>query len=371
MKTNFIVFLLLVLFWTSGFVQSASVALDKRQWSKTDFSKTTIDLDEIMSGGPPKDGIPAIDDPRFVSIKDAANWLGDHEPVIVLEMGNEVRAYPIQILIFHEIVNDEISGIPVSITFCPLCNAAIVFKRTISGKILDFGTTGNLRKSDMVMYDRQTQSWWQQFTGTGIVGYYAGAELEQLPATIVAFNSFSTNFPAGIVLSKRTGYSRPYGHNPYRGYDDIDGKPFLFFDPIDKRLRPMERVLAVMHSGINKIYPLSKLGKKSVVNDVIGRQPVVIMSEYGMLSALDQADIQSSRSIRSAKAYSRYLDGKKLRFIARPDGIFDIETGSRWNIFGQAQQGPLKGKRLESLDSGVHFAFAWLAFKPDSLIFRP
>jgi hypothetical protein len=170
----------------------------QREWPRTDFGKRTVPLSEIESGGPPKDGIPAIDRPRFVAPAEAGRWLDPREPVIVFERGGEARAYPLQILMFHEIVNDVIGGVPVAVTFCPLCYASLVFDRRVDGVVLDFGTTGKLRKSDLVMYDRQTESWWQQFTGQGIVGRYAGTVLTQLPATIVAFDEFRRAFPRGV-----------------------------------------------------------------------------------------------------------------------------------------------------------------------------
>lgn len=139
-------------------------AAQSDEW-RTDFTKHTVPMEEIVSGGPPKDGIPAIDDPDFVSIRDAGRWLDGREPVIVVENAGDARAYPYQILIYHEIVNDVVGGRPLSVTYCPLCNTALVFERRHGERLLDFGTTGRLRHSDMVMYDRQTESWWQQATG--------------------------------------------------------------------------------------------------------------------------------------------------------------------------------------------------------------
>ncbi|MEQ8193857.1 MAG: DUF3179 domain-containing (seleno)protein, partial [Rhodospirillales bacterium] len=152
----------------------------QEKWPKTDFSRTKIDLSEIISGGPPKDGIPSIDRPRFTPLGNAGN-LAPTEPVIGLIVNGDARAYPLRILMWHEIVNDEVGGVPVAVTYCPLCNSAIVFKRTVQNRVLSFGTTGLLRHSDLVMYDRQTESWWQQFTGDAIVGKLTGQELQMLP----------------------------------------------------------------------------------------------------------------------------------------------------------------------------------------------
>ncbi len=129
------------------------------EWPNTDFSKSLVDLNEIISGGPPKDGIPAIDEPKFVSPKEAIEWLDAREPVIAVVIKDDARAYPLQILIWHEIANDVVGDVPVLVTFCPLCNSSLVFDRRVNGRVLDFGTTGRLRKSDLVMYDRQTESW--------------------------------------------------------------------------------------------------------------------------------------------------------------------------------------------------------------------
>ena len=340
-----------------------------QEWRKTDFSKRTVALEEIQSGGPPKDGIPAIDRPRFATIEAAARWLDPREPVIVFEHSGDARAYPLQILMFHEIVNDTVGGAPVAVTFCPLCNASIVFDRTVKGVALDFGTTGKLRKSDLVMYDRQTESWWQQFTGKGIVGHYAGADLRQVPSTIASFSDFRGAFPQGRVLSRETGFIRPYGRNPYRGYDRVGDYPFLFSDPVDPRLPAMERVLGVAADGIVRVYPFSALSAIRIVNDQVGSQPIAVFTVAGMLSALDAEVIRNSRRIPAAAAYSRVAGDRVLNFELRGNRMIDRETGSQWDIFGKAVAGPLKGERLKPADSGVHFAFAWLAFHPASEIY--
>ncbi len=358
--------------WLLHSIQPAPAQLSMSgEWPNTDFTITTVDLGEIMSGGPPKDGIPAIDDPKFVSVAESDRWLHDREPVIVVRVREHVRAYPLQILMYHEIVNDSIAGVPLSITFCPLCNASIVFDRRVNGETLDFGTTGRLRKSDLVMYDRQTESWWQQFTGTGIVGVNAGVELTRHPASIVAYRDFKTAHPEARVLSRDTGFSRPYGRNPYRGYDRIEDRPFLFRDPVDPRLPPMEYVINVSVGDRHRLYPFSMLKQFPVINDHLEGEPIAIFSRDGTLSALDEGRIVASRLIPSATAFSRRLeDGRELVFAAEDGAIVDEQTGSVWNLLGQAVTGPLAGKQLRPADSGVHFAFAWLAFNPDSEIYR-
>lgn len=339
------------------------------EWPNTNFDNRTVELSEIMSGGPPKDGIPAVDNPSFVSVSQASAWLNDQEPVIAVTVGDEARAYPIQILMYHEIVNDSLAGKPLTVTFCPLCNASIVFDRRVGGDILDFGTTGRLRKSDLVMYDRQTESWWQQFTGTGIVGDHSGTELKRHPANIVAFGDFKTAYPSAEVLSRETGHSRPYGRNPYRGYDSITDQPFLFRDPVDPRLPPMEYVLNVSINDRDRLYPFSMLEQAPVVNDEMEGVPVVIFSRHGTFSALDGSSIVGSRLMPSATAFERRLAGEVLSFSLSEGHIVDDQTGSRWDLLGNAVAGPYKGARLTPANSGVHFAFAWLAFNPDSEIY--
>ncbi len=338
------------------------------EFPKTDFEKRTVELSEIMSGGPPRDGIPAIDLPRYATTDEASKWLDPDEPVIAVERGGKARAYPLQILIWHEIANDELGGVPISVTFCPLCNSAIVFDRRLDGAVLDFGTTGRLRLSDLVMYDRQTETWWQQLTGEGLIGEHAGRELARLPAAIVAWNDFRAAFPNGSVLSRETGHTRAYGSNPYSGYDSAT-QPFLFRDKPDPRLPAMERVLHVIAGGTERIYPFGAFTDEPVINDEVGGEPVVVMSRSGTLSVLDERTIADSRRIPSAAAYSRRQGERVLEFEVREGRIADAGTGSVWNLFGEAVEGPLAGSRLEPRSRGDHFAFAWLAFHPDADVY--
>ena len=340
------------------------------EWPDTDFSRSLVDLDEILSGGPPRDGIPPIDKPAFVTPTSASDWIDPREPVIVVSLADDTRAYPLQILTWHEIVNDTVADVPVSVTFCPLCNASIVFDRRLDGRVLDFGTTGRLRKSDLIMYDRQTESWWQQFTGRAIVGEMVGNMLTRIPASIVAFEDFRKVHPHGMVLSRDTGHTRDYGRNPYPGYDNIDRHPFLFKGEVDSRLPAMERVLNVSIGSTHRLYPFSVLVGAPVLNDEVAGEAVVVFSRAGTLSALDASAIEDSRTLPSATAWRRDLDGRMLTFASREGAIVDTDTGSRWSILGVAVDGPLAGRHLQPAPGGVHFAFAWLAFNPDSSIYR-
>lgn len=215
----------------------------KPAWPETDFTRSAVPFSEIRSGGPPRDGIPSIDAPRFAPAPEAGG-LAATEPVISLRIGGDARAYPLRILIWHEIVNDTVGGVPVAVTYCPLCNSAVVFDRRLDGRTLDFGTTGKLRNSDLVMYDRQTGSWWQQFTGAGIVGAMTGKALKALPARVESFARFKERFAAGRVLVPGDPGLRPYGVNPYRGYDTAE-RPFLYDGAYPEGIAPMAYVVRV------------------------------------------------------------------------------------------------------------------------------
>ena len=342
--------------------------ISTRRWL-TDFTLHTVPYSEIRSGGPGRDGIPPIDSPQFATFEDAGEWLRDDEPVIVFEHAGDARAYPLQILIWHEIVNDVVGGLEVSITFCPLCNSAIAFDRNFEGEILDFGTTGNLRNSDLIMWDRQTESWWQQFTGEGIVGVHSGKRLALVPSAINSWADFRAAYPGGKVLSRNTGFERDYGINPYLGYDRADNPPFLYNGPTDGRLPPKERVVAVSIGGEDAAYPFTLLEVERAVNDVVGGESIAVFFKPGTRSALDGTIIAQSRDVGATGAFSAVLDGERLTFSFDGENIVDDATGSVWNIQGHAVSGPLEGKALKKIVHGDHFWFAWGVFKPNTRIY--
>jgi hypothetical protein len=337
----------------------------------TDFSKHSVPYSEILSGGPPKDGIPSIDEPQFIPVNEADEWLKDREPVVFVQVGDDARAYPIQILMWHEIVNDTVGGEPLLVTFCPLCNTAIAFKRTFDGTVLDFGTTGRLRYSNLIMYDRQTETWWQQATGDAIAGEHTGAQLEFYPASMISWEDFKSLHPDGKVLSRDTGNQRDYGRNPYLGYDDINQTPFLYDGSTPDQLPPMARVLTVDINNDAVAYPYEILREIKVINDTIGGEDVVVFWTEGTASALDTRNIPEGHDVGSAVAYSRFLYGQILEFTFADGKILDTQTGSEWNIFGIAIAGEMKGRQLEPVISINHFWFSWAAFKPETRVFQP
>lgn len=272
---------------------------------KTDFAKHTVPLDEFRSGGPGKDGIPALGDPDLVSVANADTWLAPREPVIELMLGDQARAYPLEILVWHEIVNDTVAGTPVAVTFCPLCNTALVFDRRVDGRPLWFGTTGNLRNSDLVMYDRETESWWQQFGGEALVGELAGTKLRELSARIVAWEDFARRHPDGLVVSRHTPYERAYGSNPYTGYDSVDSPPwFPAANADDKRLPPKERVVFIERAEDAVAVPLSWLAQKERVVVDVGAERLEVVFAGTANSALDSGDIADGRPVASAQVRS-------------------------------------------------------------------
>jgi hypothetical protein len=337
----------------------------------TDFDQHTVPYEEILSGGPPKDGIPAIDNPEFVAVAEADEWLQPQEPVILFELNGDVRAYPLQILTWHEIVNDVVGDVPVTVTFCPLCNTGIAFERTFNGQVLDFGTSGRLRFSNLIMYDRQTETWWQQASGEGIAGEFAGRQLTFLPASVIGWSEFKGAHPKGKVLSKDTGFARDYGRNPYVGYDDVNRSPFLYDGPLTPgQLPPMARVLTVDLNGEAVAYPNDALSEVHVVNDTIGGIDVVVIWEPGTASALDASAIESGRDVGSAAVFEREADGQTLDFRFEDGKTVDAQTGSEWSVLGEAESGTLAGSKLTPVVGVNHFWFSWAAFKPDTRVFE-
>ncbi len=273
-----------------------------REWPTTDFSRTIVDLGEIRGGGPPKDGIPSIDAPRFVAVGEIAGDLEPGEPVMSVVLGDDARAYPLRILMWHEIVNDTVNGVPIAVTYCPLCNSGVVFERTVAGTPTTFGTTGKLRHSDLVMYDRASESWWQQFDGRAIVGERVGTELERLPARLEAFAEFADRHPRGAVLVPTDARARDYGRNPYVGYDSAP-RPFLFDGSYDGPGSPLMRVVAV--EGLDRAYSLELVRAAGAVVD----EPFVIRWRPGQRSALDTARIAEGRDVGTVTVQRQRADG--------------------------------------------------------------
>lgn len=333
----------------------------------------TIDLSVLRSGGPPPDGIPAVDDPRFHRAS-TVDYLGENDPVVALEIDGDARAYPLDILIWHELVNDTVAGIPVSVAYCPLCNSVTVYDREIDGQVLDFGVSGLLYNSSLVMYDRQTETLWSHFTGEPLYGALSDAELVSRPATIVGFGTWQAEHPDGLVLNRDTGNERDYGANPYPGYDDVDAQPFLFEGDVDGRFTAMTRVVGVETTDRTAAaaFPLLELRERGVVTSGLAGDEIVAFWVPGSASALDDQQVSGGVDVGATGVFSPVVDGETLTFSAAVTDddtvITDDGTGSTWNIFGEATSGELVGTQLDQLVHIDTFWFAWVTFHPGTTV---
>ena len=345
------------------------------QW-KTDTTQSTVGMSEFTVAVP-KGAFQVLNTPKFIRAERGRNSYFRHEPVIGVAIDGMAKAYPLSVLTVHEIANDTLAGVPVLVTYCPLCNASVVYDRQLNYKghkrVLTFGVSGMLRHSDMVMYDLQTETWWQQLMGDALVGALAGTELKVIPSLVVSVEEFFQQYPNGEILSPETGIAGGYGQNPYVDYDDPSGSPYEAFfdkDKVNKRLPPMERVVDIESKGQRKIYPFTAISKKGVINDTFNSKHIVVFYKSGTVSVLDERDISKSRNVGTATLFNAVLDGQKLTFRKQGELFKDQQTESTWNITGRSTAGPLKGKQLRIEPHSNHLAFAWLAFYPESEIYK-
>lgn len=286
---RFIKPVLAAIFLSMGSSLSANPEFWVHEWPNTDFENTSVgNWVEVMSGGPPKDGIPALNDPEMIDVSDESK-ISEREPVLTVEIaGSRPRAYPIRYLIWHEIVNDVVGDVPVAVTFCPLCNSGMVFDRRVGGELRTFGVSGKLRNSDMIMFDRETESWWQQAIGTGIVGVHNGDELLQLPAWMESWSEFRDRNPKGLVMAE-PDWPRQYGRNPYVSYDSST-RPFLYSGenpPHD--IAPLMRVVRVGE----RAWPMDRLAAETEISEA----GLVISWNAGQASALDASQIAQGKDV--------------------------------------------------------------------------
>jgi hypothetical protein len=268
----------------------------KAEGWRTDFDKVTVDLGRVLSGGPPRDGIPSIDDPQFIPASEESS-LDDREPVIGLSIGGDARAYPIRIVTWHEIVNDTVGGVPVAVTYCPLCNSSLTFDRRVGGDVLEFGTTGKLKDSNLIMYDRTTDSWWQQFSGNAIAGVHAGEQLTLLPSRLQSWAQFRAENPDGKVLVPNNPNMRDYGRNPYVSYDT--SRPFLYDGQLPPDIDPMARVVVVRRGGDEPlIATMAKVREAGTWRE----EGYEVRWSEGQRSALDTASIARGRDVGTITA---------------------------------------------------------------------
>ena len=333
-----------------------------------DFPDPLIDLAAIFSGGPPPDGIPPLDEPRFQTT-DSVDWLAAVEPVMVVSVEGDTRAYPIQIMTWHEIVNDTIGGVPVTVAYCPLCNSGLAYDRRLGDQILDCGTSGELFNSSLVMYDRQTESLWTHFDARAVVGELTGERLDTLSIQVTSWEQFRDAHPDSLVLSRDTGFDRSYGVNPYAGYDTGQDSAFLF-DSQDARLNETTRVIVVRDEREPAVVlPLERAFVDGVVEFSAHGRDLVAVVEPGVSSPLQTDDVSSGFDQGAAAVFVNQLDGVELELARTEAGFVDAASGLTFDVFGEATDG--SGVRLEAVEHLDTFWFAIAAFEPDLVLLEP
>jgi len=330
-----------------------------------------IDPTGIRFGGPPPEGIPTIDQPCYLPV-DQVDYLTDTEPVLAVEINGDARAFPLGILTAHELVNGFIGGVPVTVSYCPLCNSGIVYDRQVGTRTLDFGTSGSLYQSSLVMYDRQTQSLWTHIDGQAVVGELVGEQLDFFPTKITSWQQWRDANPSGVVLSTDTGYYSPnsYVRNPYANYDTSAGLLAASFqsEEIDDRLPVKERVIGVTSEAGDSVAIVRQfLRETGVVHFSLmseaGEQQYVAFSIAGTNSALDTSRIADGRDVGTVTVFLAEAQGDQLSFSQNDaTTLVDDSSGTIWNIFGQAIEGELAGERLTPVVFLDTFWFAWSTF---------
>ena len=318
---------------------------------ETDGVKHMIPLDKIKGGGPPKDGIPSIDNPVFSKVSES-HFMSDSDTVIGLEINGEAKAYPLFILVWHEIVNDTIGGIPVSVTYCPLCYTNQVFERMIDGKEVEFGTSGKLYNSNLLMYDRLTESYWSQALGLAVKGELTGKQLNLVPFDVITWADWTKLHPDTLVLTTDTGHLRSYATDPYGSYYT---EPRIMF-PVeysDDRMHPKEIIIGIEINDIYKAYKQSDIESEYVINDSFGNKPILLVSLFS----------------ENSRVFERDVGGKVLDFQYAENKIIDVQTNSEWNYDGLAVSGIYVGTQLERMPTSPGFWFEWFAFHPDTLVY--
>lgn len=317
---------------------------------ETDGMLHTIPLEDIRYGGVPKDGIPSIDEPVFMNATDAPFM--DDEVVIGLRINGDARAYPLFILVWHEIVNDEVGGAPVAVTYCPLCYTSQVFGSVLDGEAVEFGTTGKLYQSNLLMYDRPTDTYWSQALGTAVKGPLSGHVLGTVPLDLMEWGDWKSVYPDTVVLSTDTGHVRAYGVDPYGSYY-TDPRILFPVNQSDDRLGLKEVIVGMKVGGAYKAYTQSDVESHGIINDNIGDTSVLLMSEYA----------------KNTRAFDRALGNLTLTFGHNGTTLTDAETGSEWNYEGVAVAGELAGEQLTRLSIWPGFWFEWAAFHPETLVY--
>lgn len=347
----------------------------KYPWA-TDTVKHKLTISDLHMAAE-KDHLKPLNYPAFIKADQKAFAYYPHEPVISVVINGEARAYPLSVLTLFELCNDTVGGEPIMVTFCPMCNAAMVFNRKVESEgetqILEFGISGILLHNDMIMYDTKTESWWQQLMGEAIAGKHTGAELKMMRAMVISVKDYLDRYPDGKILHPGIVPAELSDHRPFYHLDHDPQhltSEFHIPESVDHRLPPLERVIDIHTDDHTKIYPYTEISKQQVINEEFDGLPFVIFYHSETVSVMDEDDLKSSRKTGSATAFRSDVDGKRLTFYK--DGMYfrDQQTKSQWDITGYCREGALKGKQLWLLPHSNHFAFAYLAFFPESEIYR-
>ena len=331
--------------------QFPAIPSSKLTMMETNGVKHLIPLDKIKGGGPPKDGIPSIDNPVFASIQDS-HFISDSDTVIGLEINGQAKAYPLFILVWHEIVNDVVGGTPVSVTYCPLCYTNQVFERVIDGQEVEFGTSGKLYNSNLLMYDRFTESYWSQALGMAVTGELSGYQLNLIPFDVITWGDWKKIHPDTLVLTTDTGHIRSYATDPYGSYYT---EPRIMFpvEHSDDRMNPKEIVVGFNQGDVYKAFKQNEIESNVLINDFVGDTPILLVSLFS----------------ENSRAFERVIDGKTLDFEYTDGKILDSQTNSEWNYDGLSISGKHQGKQLQRMPIEPGFWFSWVAFHPETLVF--
>ncbi len=340
---------------TSEIIVSPSSIVDSKSTElivmETNGVKHSIPLDKIKGGGPPKDGIPSIDNPVFADVS-GSQFMSDSDTVIGLEINGEAKAYPIFILVWHEIVNDKVGETPVSVTYCPLCYTNQVFERIINGQEVEFGTSGKLYNSNLLMYDRLTESYWSQALGMAVKGELTGYQLNLVPFDVITWGDWKKLHPDTMVLTTDTGHIRSYATDPYGNYYT---EPRIMFpvEHSDDRMHPKEIIIGFNLDDTYKAYKQNDIESSVIINDSIGEIPVMLASLFS----------------ENSRAFDRTIDGDILDFVYVDGKILDMQTNSEWNYDGLSISGEYLGEQLDRLPIEPGFWFEWVAFHHETLVY--
>ncbi len=332
---------------------------------RTNLDKFVVDP-KIVGPGLPRDSIPPIYEPKFESMSEADSWLDDDDLAGVLTIDGRTKIYPYPILFWHEVVNDRIGDTPVLVTYCPLCATVIAFDRRVGGEELVFGVSGKLRHKNLIMWDHQTESWWQQLTGEALVGDLAGEKLQFIALRTLPWGEVRRSTDDALVLSRESTQDERLS-----GFYAIKPCPTEYPDegllwtggPTSEALGSHTRVVGLSQPE-EVAYPISELARLGVVNDVVGTQPVVLI--YSAEPCVDTLTGLGADTVDAAAVYTPEVGGQALSFYLEGGRILDRETGSAWSAAGLAVEGPLEGRQLDALPHTISFWAPWVAFHPET-----